>query len=73
MLETVSWLTCDVCEKRVLEGDSFGWYRLDAKTFLINSQHRKDALWSQMVDRERHYCSGVCLRKEVKVMTELPY
>lgn len=73
MLETVSWLTCDICKKRVDQEQSEGWYKVDAKTFMIHSKNREDVLWSQMFDRDRHYCSGECLRKDIKILTELPY
>jgi hypothetical protein len=73
MLETLNYLTCDICKKKVKQEDSFGWYKIEAKSFMIHAEARKDVLWSQMVDKDRHYCSGECLRKEIRILTELPY
>jgi hypothetical protein len=73
MLETVNWLTYDICKKRIDQEKSEGWYKIDSKTFMTNTPHRDDAVWSQMIDRDRHYCSGECLRKDIKILTELPY
>jgi hypothetical protein len=68
-------LTCHICKKRTTQKKSHGWYKIDAETFMIHTEHREDedVLWSQMIDRDRYYCSDECLCDEIKILTSLPY